>query len=156
VVRSLVHEIKYRHKASLARFIMGHFCSVIPSAVLDNIDYLLPVPLHGRRYRHRGYNQAAHLALGLCHTLPECPPLLDKVLKRTHYTRTQTKMDSSQRARNMQGVFALSCAAKGLIGGKHLVVVDDVVTTGATSGAVAGALLEGGAASVSVLCLARD
>jgi ComF family protein len=123
------------------------------AAVLRDADCVVPVPLHPRRRRARGFNQATELAaqLGL--------PVVD-ALRRTVATRPQMELPASRRHRNVRGVFA---PARGpawrpiasRIRGARVVVVDDVVTTGATVEACARVLRRLGARDVRVLTLAR-
>jgi ComF family protein len=154
VVRSTVHEIKYKGKSRLAFTLMQAAAASIPAGVVEHIDALIPVPLHKSRMRKRGYNQAQMLAEGLCAGLGGHPPVWDTLVRRTRKTKTQTRMNHEQRQKNMRTVFTLTDTA--VLSDKHLLIVDDVVTTGATAGALAEVLLRGGAASINVLCLARD
>jgi ComF family protein len=112
---------------------------------------LLPVPLHPRRLRARGYNQALLLArvLGRARALPVIP----RLLRRTHDTRAQTGLGAAERRRNLAEAFALSAAHT--IRGAHVVLVDDVLTTGATADACARVLRHAGARRIDVYTLGR-
>ena len=121
---------------------------------LAEADLLLPVPLHWMRLAQRRYNQAAELAnaLGALSRIP-----VDTAsLIRTKPTRSQGEMTSARaRAKNVVRAFAIAGAGKARIVGKRLVLVDDVLTTGATVNACTKVLAKAGAASVSVVTLAR-
>lgn len=120
--------------------------------ILHEADILLPVPLHPLRLLRRRYNQAAELARPLarrtgCQYLPDA-------LRRTRLTRQQAH-SAEQRWANVRGAFAVSKTGARRIAGKHVVLVDDVFTTGATLRACADTLLKAGARQVDTLVLAR-
>lgn len=118
---------------------------------LDRPDALLPVPLAAKRLRQRGFNQAALLARWLSTGLDI--PCDEKLLARVLDTSAQQDLNAQARKSNLRNAFALAPGA--LIKGRHLALVDDVLTTGATAHAVARLLMEAGAARVDVYCLAR-
>ena len=113
-------------------------------------DVIIPVPLHKRRLRERGYNQSALLAERLGAALQV--PVLHHELYRNRYTMSQTRLDAQARSRNVAGAF--SCAGSG-VHDRRILLVDDVCTTGATLNACALAIREGGAQSVWALTVAR-
>jgi ComF family protein len=113
-------------------------------------DLVIPIPLHPEREKERGYNQAALLSRGICRQLELESD--EAALRRIRHTRPQVGLDRAQRRENVRGAFA---AKKARVSGKHLLLVDDVCTTGATLGAAAEALLDRGANSVSGYCIAR-
>ncbi len=116
----------------------------------DEFDLVVPVPLHAKRERERGYNQAALLSRALA---PLAGLPCRRVLLRIRNTRPQVGLSDQERARNLTQAFR--CARGEKIQGFRLLLVDDVMTTGSTAASAAGALLEGGALRVSVLTLAR-
>ena len=121
--------------------------------VIAQADALLPVPLHRWRLFRRRYNQSALLAQQIG-VLAGKPALMD-VLRRTRATPSQGHMKRKERQENVRGAFALSPSQAAAVKDKVLVLVDDVLTTGATVGECARVLLKAGAAHVHVVVLAR-
>jgi ComF family protein len=121
--------------------------------VLAEADLLVPVPLHWTRLFQRRYNQAALLAksVGLATGLPVAPT----VLMRRRRTPSQGGLNASARRRNVRGAFALRPAGAPRLKGRNVVLIDDVLTTGATVGECARVLRGAGANAVDVLTLAR-
>lgn len=117
---------------------------------LDAAQRVLPVPLSRQRLQERGFNQALLLAQHLA------PHKTDgTLLLRLHDTATQRGLPRAQRLRNLRGAFAVEPLRATQVQGQHIVLVDDVMTTGATLEAAAQALLQAGAGSVTGLVLAR-
>lgn len=122
--------------------------------LLDGSDLIVPVPLHRTRLWKRRYNQSAELARALCRRtgLAYAPHLLERVKP----TPSQGAMPSAEaRRRNVRGAFRVPTKARAAVKGKRVLVVDDVLTTGATVSAAARALKRAGASRVAVLALAR-
>ena len=113
-------------------------------------DAILPIPLHRRRQRRRGFNQSALLAVHLGRQLDI--PVNQQAMKRVRHTNPQTGLSPKDRLENVRGAFL---ADSRLVDNKQILLIDDVYTTGATMSAAAGALLASGAAGVSAFCLAR-
>jgi ComF family protein len=149
--------VKYGGMSHLA-FEIGRLCLPgIPEDYFDGIDYLIAVPLHRMRLRQRGYNQAWWFAKGVIDRREmQGAVLLENVLVRRRNTRTQTKLDKEARKKNLEGAFEVMESGAGLVKDKAIVLVDDVITTGATMAACANELLKAGCKSVKVLSLARD
>lgn len=118
---------------------------------LPRPDVLLPVPLAGKRLRQRGFNQAAMLARWLSQTLDL--PCEEQVLRRIKETGAQQDLDAKARKHNLRNAFGLVPDAH--VKDRHLALIDDVLTTGATAQALARLLMNAGAARVDVYCLAR-
>jgi ComF family protein len=152
VAREAVHALKFRGRRALAAP-LGDLIALMGTAALPFgvPDLLVPVPLHRRRERARGYNQALLLArrVGEAWTVPVCAD----VLQRTVATRPQTELTAPARRANVRGAFALRRPAR--VTGRHVVLIDDVVTTGSTATACARCLAAGGASTVGVLSVAR-
>ena len=124
-----------------------------PRDVVDERCAVIPVPLSSKRRRERGYNQSELLARTLA-TLWKVPLVVD-ALERSRYTETQTRLTPGERLRNVTGAFHALPAARAVLRGSHVVLVDDVVTTAATLNACAAALCEGGARIVSFVTFGR-
>jgi len=121
---------------------------------LADSDMIVPVPLHPGRLWSRRYNQSAEVAriLSRISGKPVCPDILDRLRR----TQSQGEMPSAAaRRRNVEGAFRVAARRRGTIQGKAVLLVDDVLTTGATANACARALKRAGAAKVLVLALAR-
>ena len=148
--RHWIHEFKYRDKLYLAPFLAECLADAWRKyGGGEPVDGIVPVPLHWFRRLTRGYNQTDLLAdqLGRRLGIPKI-----SCLRRTRRTRQQAKMNREERRRNILHAFACRTSPEG----RRLLLLDDVFTTGSTLKAATEALLEGGAASVSVLTVARD
>lgn len=149
--QSLLHQIKYRNAPQLAHSLgrqMG--MDLLQSGRFQQIDLLMPVPLHWRRRWQRGYNQSEMLCLGISEIL-HCP-VSTRHLYRTAHTGTQTRKKRQARMDNMQGVFALRHTSE--LTGLHVLLVDDVITTGATVEACGKLLLQIDGLRLSIASLA--
>ncbi|WP_075182544.1 DNA utilization protein GntX [Pantoea sp. 1.19] len=135
--------------APLARLILLRWLSLRRAQAIVAPDLLLSVPLHRRRVLRRGFNQAALLARQLAHWLG-CEYAADG-LRRIRHGRAQRALSAAGRRRNLRGAFRLALA----VAGRHVAIVDDVVTTGSTVGELCRLLQAAGAASVQVWCLCR-
>jgi ComF family protein len=124
-----------------------------PIDVMEERAAIVPVPLAAKRERERGYNQSVELARAV--STAWGLPLWRDVLVRTRHTETQTRLKPAERLHNVSGAFRVAGPASDVLRGAHVVVVDDVVTTGATLNACAAALCEGGARIVSFLTFGR-
>jgi ComF family protein len=152
VARDLVHRLKYGDRLDLATA-MGRWMARAGHEFLDDADALVPVPLHWRRLWGRRFNQAAALARAAA--AEKGIPVLIAALERRRATAQQVGLSRSARAVNVQGAFAVTPEGRTAIRDKRLVLVDDVLTSGATIDACARALLRGGARNVDVLVFAR-
>jgi len=144
-LRSIVHALKYDSRRSLAAPLSARMRRECADA-LDGADVLVPVPLHGRRQRARGFNQAEELAQGL-----GFPVRL--ALTRTRSTPSQTDLPAARRHANVRDAFRLRRRAD--VRGLCVVLVDDVCTTGATLEACARVLRDAGASEVRAVTAAR-
>lgn len=121
--------------------------------LIAEADLLVPVPLHRWRLLGRRFNQAALIAHALARRTGRA--WLPDALLRTRATPSQSRLSAAERARNVRGAFRVRPGAKASLEGRRVLLIDDVLTTGATAGACATALLKAGATSVDVLTLAR-
>jgi len=154
ILREAVHSFKYKHRISLGREIMRVFFSSGKSGISAfSPDAILYVPLHPLREWERGFNQSRIIASELSKAL--ATPSLD-ILRRRKYTRQQVGLGKVERERNVKGAFAVRRRADKLIAGKKILLVDDVITTGATVSECANVLIrEGRASEVAVFAMAR-
>lgn len=116
-------------------------------------DRVVPVPLHPRRLRERGYNQADEIARHVAAELGL--RRLPRALERVRDTPAQSRLRAAGRRRNLADAFRAASAAGPALAGRHIALIDDVITTGSTARAAAAALLAGGAARVELWTLAR-
>lgn len=142
VIQDLIHALKYEGFTSVGTLLGREIGRRLAGL---HIDFLVPVPLHRVKQRERGFNQAECIAAGISQVTGI--PVRTDVLRRIRYTRTQTRLDMEQRRRNVSEAFALS-DAQGNGEGKTCLIVDDVMTTGATIIACAEALQKGGFATI--------
>lgn len=154
-MQRLMHAFKYRGNKALGFYLgqqIGY--SITQTNRFASVDALVPLPLFAARERARGYNQAAVLCQGMADVFQK--PILQHKVIRTAHTESQTKKNRMERWQNMEGHFEVQEAPA--LAGKHLLLVDDVVTTGATLEACGRALLQvdGVCLSVATLCLAAD
>ena len=128
-VQHLIHELKYKNNPEAGIFLGQQLGKTIKDAPLfQGIDYLIPVPLHPRREKQRGYNQSLLIAQGINEVTGI--PIGDKYLIRAVYTTTQTKKSADERHKNVKDIFEVHFPEE--LEGKHVLLIDDVLTTGAT------------------------
>jgi ComF family protein len=152
IARTLVHALKYGDRIDLAPT-MGRWMARAGRELLNDADAIIPVPLHWRRLWARRFNQSALLAQALSRETGVA--VADTALKRVKATAQQVGLTQSERAQNVQGAFRVPPDRKALVAGRRVVLVDDVLTSGATSDACARALLRAGARNVDLVVFAR-
>lgn len=152
VARQLVHGLKYHDRTDLAPT-MGRWMARAGVELLADADALVPVPLHWRRGWARRYNQSGALATVIGRASGVAVEV--SALRRLKPTQQQTGLSRTERARNVQGAFRVPADQQARVQGRRLVLVDDVLTSGATLDACARALLRAGAETVDVLVFAR-
>jgi ComF family protein len=152
VARTLVHALKYGDRLDLAPTI-GRWMARVGAELLPDTDVIVPVPLHWRRLWARRFNQSALLAAIVAD--PGTKTVVHDALKRVKATPQQVGLSKSERALNVQGAFRVDPERKAEITGRGVLLVDDVLTSGATVDACSRALLRAGARHVDVLVFAR-
>jgi ComF family protein len=152
VARTLVHALKYQDRTDLAPA-MGRWMARAGRELLEEADVLVPVPLHWKRGWSRRYNQSGALARVI--ERQTGVKLSSEALRRVRPTQQQIGLSRKERASNVQGAFKVAADRQSLIHGRRVVLIDDVLTSGATVDACARALLRAKAASVDVLVFAR-
>lgn len=136
-VQHLIHELKYKGNHEAGVFLGQEIGKSIKEAPLfEKIDYLVPVPLHPKRQRKRGYNQSEMIANGIKETTGI--PVANNCLVRVVNTATQTHKTKEERYENVKDIFAVNNAPQ--LQGKHVLLIDDVLTTGATIASCAAKL----------------
>ncbi|MCP4441013.1 MAG: ComF family protein [Aureispira sp.] len=151
LIQQLIHALKYRHQPQIGielGKLYGHELKNAP--LYQNIDYIIPVPLHPKKQHKRGYNQAAKFAEGLAETMGI--KWSDDFFVRQENTTTQTKKSRMDRFENVKSAFRVVAPEKLI--NKHLLLVDDVITTGATLEACASNLIEVEGVKVSLAAIA--
>ena len=152
---SLIPAFKYNQQLTYGRLLARLLHQAVTHHYLEHgqalPDVLIPLPLHRARQAQRGYNQALELARPIARLLKL--PLDRKNLVRRRPTAPQQGLDAQARRQNLQNAFA--CRYPERLAGKHIALVDDVVTTGTTVNEASRTLLDAGAASVSIWCVAR-
>jgi ComF family protein len=153
LMQHLMHQFKYKGNKELGQQ-LGRFMGeqLLRSGRFVSVNALIPLPLFPSKEKRRGYNQATVLCRGMAESMRI--PVLEKIIIRPHHTETQTKKGRIERWKNMEGKFILSDPAAVI--NKHVLLVDDVITTGATLEASGTALLQADNVQLSVaaLCMA--
>lgn len=150
-IQKLIHSFKYHGNTNLA-FALGQEMGkqICKSKLFGQIDLIVPVPLHPKKQRKRGYNQAEILAAGMAKEM--CVDLNPELLIRAKMNSTQTNKSAAERWQNVEGIFQFGEPKASY--GKHVLIVDDVITTGSTLESCAQEILKAEGNKVSVACLA--
>ena len=150
-VQNLIHNLKYNNKTEVGVLLGNKLGERLKfSPLYQDIDLIIPVPLHLKKLRIRGYNQSLYIAEGISQILDV--PFSEAELIRSAATESQTKKSRYKRYENMQDVFKVVKPEQ--LSRKHILLIDDVITTGATLEACANELLKNGVAKVSIAALA--
>ena len=152
IARTLVHAFKYGDRLDLAPT-MGRWMAAAGRELLAEADAIVPVPLHWRRQWARRFNQSALLAEIIAKASGVA--VTHRALRRIKATPQQVGLSQAARAENVQGAFRVPPDGKADVAGRRLLLIDDVLTSGATMDACARALLRAGAAQVDALTFAR-
>jgi ComF family protein len=151
-VRKAIHKLKYGHQACMARDLAKWLVASYDAHYKDiDIDAVIYVPLYLVRQRERTYNQSSLLSREFAKLIKV--PLFTRCVKRIRPTGSQVSLNARQRSLNVKNAFEIR--DKGWVDGKRLLLIDDVMTTGATVNEIAKVLKEARAASVHVLTVAR-
>ncbi|MBN1181777.1 MAG: ComF family protein [Bacteroidales bacterium] len=148
--QQLLHNLKYKGKDAIGEELGKIFGHELSSTCFSNIDIIMPVPLHNTKLIKRGYNQSEAIAKGLSQTLNK--PYNTNTLTRNIPNESQTRKSKYQRWENVENIFHLKDTSS--LEGKHILIVDDIVTTGATLESCARELLKIKGVKVSIATLA--
>ena len=152
IVQHLLHQLKYNHHPEVGRRLGIFFGKEMKAVGLDNeFDIIIPLPLHRSRQLKRGYNQSTIFAEGVTNSLGV--PYNDKVVVRKFNTSTQTRKNKEERWENVK--LAFSVRDSEAIRNKRILLVDDIITTGASIEACGRELFKHGCKELSVVCIAE-
>ena len=149
--RELLHRFKYKDQAYLGRKLAEIMYDRMKAGEIEP-DIVIPVPMHVKKQRKRGYNQAAVLAMGLAKFMEK--PYSGKLLVRVAETGAMSALGALERKENIRQAFDVRFDKRSSLAGKKVLLVDDIYTTGSTADACAAALLEAGAGKVFVITFA--
>ncbi|MGL2965527.1 ComF family protein [Flavobacterium sp. XGLA_31] len=151
IVQEMIHQLKYKGHEDISDMVGCWYASELKDLEqMQHIDYIIPVPLHKKRLRERGYNQVEGFGKSLSAKLDI--PYDDQLLFRKLHTKTQTKKDLLGRADVISTVFDVNYTEEHH--GKHFMLIDDVITTGSTLEACSRALLKIPDVKISIVCMA--
>ncbi len=151
LIQQLVYSLKYRGAKEAGEFLGTQLGMRLEQCQrFSDVDLIIPLPLNEKKLRRRGYNQAEIIARAVAEVWPK--PVNTTALVRTIFTETQTKKDRQARWQTMEGVFVVADAKA--LEGKHILLIDDIITTGATIEACAGAINSVKGTSISLASVA--
>lgn len=151
MVQEMIHNLKYKGHEEIGTLLGEWYASDLKeSSTLNNVDVIIPVPLHKKRLKERGYNQVMNFGLALSENFKI--PLNDSILIRKVYSKTQSKKNLLGRTEGIETVFDVAYTEEDA--NKHYLLIDDVLTTGATLEACSKALLKIPGAKISIVCMA--
>lgn len=151
MVQKIMHQFKYKNKPEIGNLLGSLFAKELShSQFIQNIELIIPVPIHPKKHEIRGYNQSEYIAIGLSQTLniPWNGSCIQKVLD----TESQTKKKRYERWKNVENVFEIK--NMNPLRNKHILLIDDVLTTGSTLEACSTALLEVEGTTISIATIA--
>lgn len=150
-VQTLIHKLKYKNQEQIGSF-SGNWLGeeIAESNRFKNIDFIIPVPLHKNKLKKRGYNQVTTFGKSLSQKLNV--PYVENILTRVSFTHTQTKKIRLDRWKNVKELFFIENS--DILTNKHILLIDDVVTTGATLEACCNALFTAKNIKISIACIA--
>ena len=151
IVQELIHNLKYKGQEQIGTALGEWYAEDLKNAtILQSADEIIPVPLHKRKLRERGYNQVTNFGLSLSNGLNI--PYNPNILVRNIYSKTQSKKNLLNRSDGIDTIFDVSFTEKDH--NKHFLLIDDVLTTGSTLEACSHALLKIPGAKISIVCMA--
>jgi len=151
----IIHHLKYSGMKDLGEFLGKHIAEDVKAEIIkqkESYDYIIPVPLHKTKIRERGYNQSEYIAKGLVNELNISP--LSSIIHRSRYTKSQTKLTLKERAINIKDAFSLAKNYNGELKDKNIILLDDVITTGATVNECIKTLQQAGANKIFTVSVA--
>jgi ComF family protein len=144
-LQNIIHDLKYNGKFSIGIFLGKLLAAAMNDKIQEwKIDLIVPIPLHHLKRAERGYNQSDFIAKGMKKILQV--PVKSRLIKRVRFTETQTSMNLVERKENMKDAFAIR--RNKIVKGKNILLLDDVITTGATISECGRIILESGATNV--------
>ena len=151
IVQELIHNLKYKGHEEIGAVLGEWYVEDLKELQLKTpFDIIIPVPLHPKKFKERGYNQVTSFGKALAEGLKI--PYNDSILYRTKYSKTQSKKNLLGRSENIENIFDVTLKEENH--NKHFLIVDDVLTTGATLEACSRALLKIKGAKISIACMA--
>lgn len=151
IVQELIHNLKYKGQEEIGTVLGSWYAEDLKeSAIINSVDYIIPVPLHKRKFRERGYNQVTKFGKSLSKELNL--KYDDSILFRKVYSKTQSQKAFLNRSDGIDTIFDVSFSKKDH--NKHFLIIDDVITTGSTLEACSHALMKIPGAKVSIVCMA--
>ena len=151
ISQNLIHNLKYKKRQEIGTYLGDLYATdLIHLETFKEIDFIIPVPLHKKRFHERGYNQVTTFCKAIEKNLSI--PMLEDVLVKTQHLKSQTNKSKEGRVENNKNVFSIKNQHK--IEGKHLLIIDDVFTTGATMEACAKEILKIKNTKISILTMA--
>ena len=153
IVQELIHKLKYKGHQEIGETIGNWYAEELKSVKeIADVDYIIPVPLHKKRLKNRGYNQVTKFGEALSENLNI--PFEENILTRTIYSETQVRKNISDRSEVNKSVFEVNSNEKFY--NKHFMLIDDVITTGSTLEACGRELLKISGAKLSIVCIAMS
>jgi len=151
-IQHILHALKYSGMKSIGRMFGKIIGNEIQKRYPGSYNYAVPVPLHKSKLRERTFNQSYYICRGISESLSIHP--LEKCLKRSRYTKTQTKLSINEREENVRNAFKLNDKYKETVKGKNIILIDDVITTGSTILECARVLKISGCGEITICSIA--
>jgi ComF family protein len=146
LVQDMIHRLKYKNQGYIGKYLGNHFGEILKdSNFLEGVDVLIPIPIHQSKRKTRNYNQSSLIAEGISSVVSI--PVAEKILVKAHKTPSQTNKTREERLQNLKDTFKIESPEQ--IRGKHVLLLDDILTTGSTLEA-AGSVLSDYECKVSV------